>query len=114
MPIDPGQMRTRLWYQVATKVDDGAGSSTDAWADSFARWARVRPARADETVQDGPQVQARVEWEVVCRYDPSIGPGGRFRFDGTDRAIDISSVVDWEMRGVELTCRAFETLKTSP
>lgn len=108
--IDPGQMRTRLWYQTPIAVDDRGGASHEGWADAFALWARVRPAKADETLQAGPQVQGRVDHEVTCRHDPRILPTGRFRIDGTDRTLPISSVVDWEMRGAELTVRAHETL----
>lgn len=108
--IDPGQMRTRLVYQESTRVEDGAGSSTDGWADVFTLWARVRPARADESVQAGPQVQGRVDYEVVCRFDPRIAIDGRFLIEGTARALNIASIVDWELRGVELTVKAHETI----
>lgn len=105
-----GRHRTRLIYQTAEEVDDGGGASHQEWADAFGLWARVRPAKGDETVQAGPQVRASVDYEVVCRFDPRINPAGRFRIDGTDRTLSISSVVDWELRGVELTVRAHETL----
>ncbi|OJW19366.1 MAG: hypothetical protein BGO49_08535 [Planctomycetales bacterium 71-10] len=106
--IDPGQMRSRLVYQAPTRVDDGAGSSSDVWADVFTLWARVLPARADETVQAGPQVQGRIDYEVACRFDPRIAIDGRFVIEGTGRVLHIAGVVDWELRGVELTIRAHE------
>jgi SPP1 family predicted phage head-tail adaptor len=108
--IDPGQMRTRLVYQEPTNVEDGAGSSTTEWADVFVLWARVRPAKSDERVQGGPQVQGRVDYEITCRYDARIEPTGRFLIEGTSRVLNIAAVVDWELRRVELTIRAHEIL----
>lgn len=108
--IDPGQMRTRLTYQEPTTVDDGAGSSSTEWADVCTVWARVRPAKADETVQGGPQVQGRVDYEITCRFDPRIEPTGRFLIEGTARILNIAAVVDWELRRQELTIKAHEIL----
>lgn len=108
--IDPGQMRTRLVYQASVEVDDGAGSSRPEWTDQFTAWARVRPAKADESVGAGPRVEGRVDYEITCRFDARIATTGRFKVEGTARVLEIAGVVDWEMRQAELTVRAHEIL----
>ncbi len=107
MPIDPGQMRTKLHYQAAVEAADAGGQPVPTWADSFAFFARVRPARGDERVRAGG-VGSDVGYEIMCRFDPRIATTGRLRIDGTERVLEISSVVDWELRGSELTITAHE------
>lgn len=107
--IDPGQMRTRLVYEA--EVEDGTynghGDPIVPWTPLFELWARVRPLRGGEGDR-ADQVRGTRLHEVVCRWRPDIEYTGRLRIKGTDRVMQIESVVDWEERRRELTITATE------
>ena len=107
--IDPGQMRTRLVYEVDVPTGEynGHGDPVVATA-GFEFWARVRPLRGQESDQ-ADQVRGTRAHEIVCRWRSDFDYAGRIRFKlEPGRILNIQSIVDWEERLRELTITATE------
>jgi head-tail adaptor len=106
--IDPGQMNTRLIYEADAPTGEynGHGDPVVETA-GFEFWARVRPVRGQESDRADQPRGTRLH-EVTCRWRPGFDYSGRLRIKGTDRTMQIDSIVDWEERRRELTITATE------
>ena len=108
MPIDPGQLRSRVTPQGETLVSDGEGGSTMTVAALSAPiWARVRPLRGREKLE-AMQTDDSVSHEVTVRF-PEIADRDAvesFLYDGrtldvVEPAINVDERDEW----LQFLCR---------
>ncbi|HUM33630.1 MAG TPA: phage head closure protein [Candidatus Saccharicenans sp.] len=98
-----GELRSRIVFQSATKLDDGYGGKEIVWQDAFSAWALIEPLSAHEKFE-AMSVQSRVTHRVYIRYRPDVSTGMRIRYG--DRLFEIEGILDVgeQKRFLELLC----------
>ncbi len=105
MRVDPGELRTELVLEEASRTPDGAGGFTESWTQIATVFARLQPIvvrerfGADQTIEE-------VTHRVTMRHRPDVASGMRFVMG--DRILSVLTVHDPDETGRYLVCRARE------
>lgn len=105
MRVDPGELRTELVLEEASRTPDGAGGFTESWTQIATVFARLQPIvvrerfGADQTIEE-------VTHRVTIRHRPDVASGMRFVMG--DRLLSILTVHDPDETGRYLVCRTKE------
>ncbi|SMH42829.1 phage head closure protein [Mesorhizobium australicum] len=105
MRVDPGELRTELVLEEASRTPDGAGGFTESWTGIATVFARLQPIvvrdrfGADQTIEE-------VTHRVTIRHRPDVASGMRFVMG--DRTLSILTVHDPDETGRYLVCRTRE------
>lgn len=105
MRVDPGELRTELELEEASRTPDGAGGFTESWTQIATVFARLQPIvvrdrfGADQTIEE-------VTHRVTIRHRPDVASGMRFVMG--DRILSILTVHDPDETGRYLVCRTRE------
>ncbi len=105
MRVDPGELRTELALEEASRTPDGAGGFTEAWTQIATVFARLQPIvvrerfGADQTIEE-------VTHRATIRHRPDVASGMRFVMG--DRLLSILTVHDPDETGRYLVCRTRE------
>ena len=78
---DPGWLRHRVTVESGASASDGAGGETVLWDTLATLWARIEPARADETIVAG-HLSGVVTHLVTFRFRADLAGGMRIAFRG--------------------------------
>lgn len=98
-----GELRQRVVFQSAVKLDDGYGGKQVIWQDAFSAWALIEPLSAHEKFE-AMSVQSRITHRVYIRYRSDVSTGMRIRYG--DRLFEIEGILDVgeQKRFLELLC----------
>lgn len=98
-----GELRQRIVFQSAIKLDDGYGGKEIVWRDAFSAWARIEPLSAHEKFE-AMSVQSGVTRRVYIRYRPDVGTEMRIKYG--NRIFEIEGILDVgeRKRFLELLC----------
>jgi SPP1 family predicted phage head-tail adaptor len=101
--VNPGELRSRVVVQSATRTTDAGGGFATTWADGASLWAKVEPLEGSELLR-AQQLQARVTHRVTIRYRRGLTAASRLRLGA--RVLDIQQVIDVDERHqfTELLC----------
>jgi len=105
MRVDPGELRTELVLEEASRTSDGAGGFTESWTQIATVFARLQLIvvrerfGADQTIEE-------VTHRVTIRHQPDVASGMRFVMG--DRILSILTVHDPDETGRYLVCRTRE------
>lgn len=98
-----GELRQRVIFQSAIKLDDGYGGKQVVWQDAFSAWALIEPLSAHEKFE-AMSVQSGVTHRVYIRYRPDVSTEMRIQYG--DRLFEIEGIFDIgeQKRFLELLC----------
>lgn len=98
-----GELRQRIVFQSAIKLDDGYGGKQVVWQDGFSAWALIEPLSAHEKFE-AMSVQSGVTHRVYIRYRPDVGTEMRIKYG--NRIFEIEGILDIgeQKRFLELLC----------
>lgn len=101
--VNPGELRSRVVVQSATRTPDEGGGYATAWEDGASLWAKVEPLEGSELLR-AQQLQARVSHRVTIRYRRGLTAAQRLRLGS--RVLEVHQVVDVDERHefMELLC----------
>lgn len=99
--IHLGKLRHRLTLEAPQTVPDGAGGSTNTWAELAILWAEIRASTGFER-EAADRTTATVSHTITIRARTDIAPEQRFRKGA--RVFLIRAVFDPTGRGRFLTC----------
>jgi SPP1 family predicted phage head-tail adaptor len=102
-----GRLRQRITIQAYVVTRDSFGAEEPTWTDVATVWASVTPVSGKEYFASA-QVSAEVSTKITMRYRSGITPKMRVVF-GT-RIFEISSVLNFEERGIELNLMCKESV----
>ena len=103
--ISAGLLRHRISIEAYSTAKNGRGEDISQWATHAQRWADVTPLSGREA-ERAKQIEAEATWKITLRYDPTIQPDHRIKFDG--RTLDILSIIDTDYQHRELQILAKE------
>lgn len=107
-----GHLRHRITVQQAATAPNAYGEPIATWSTYLTAWASIEPASGREYQAAATQQQA-VTHKVRMRYRDGVTPEMRIKFTdrtSTDRYFDIESVIEPQVRGVELVLMCREQL----
>lgn len=109
MTGEPGEMTTKLVYQVETSAPDALGQPLKTWVDKFACWAAVRPLSAKE-IYYAQSTRRETTHRIAMRWRPDVRPTGRFVVaNNRSRVFKLFSIVNTDEAREELVCLAAES-----
>ncbi|MCR5858913.1 phage head closure protein [Mesorhizobium sp. J428] len=105
MRVDPGELRTELVLEEASRTPDGAGGFTESWTQIATVFARLQAIVAREKF-GADQTIEEVTHRVTIRHRPDVASGMRFVMG--DRILSVLTVHDPDETGRYLVCRTRE------
>ncbi|MFD1746545.1 phage head closure protein [Rhizobium helianthi] len=112
LPLDPGQLNTRLLLEVPQETSDGQGGTLTQWVAVTEVWARIEPlvqgAVWHRQVELAGAERAVLSHRVTLRQRPDLRAGQRFRRG--ERVLTIRSLRDPDESGRFFLCDCEEVL----
>ncbi|MCX7973744.1 MAG: phage head closure protein [Candidatus Aminicenantes bacterium] len=98
-----GELRQRVIFQAAIKLDDGYGGKQIVWQDAFSVWALIEPLSAHEKFE-AMSVQSGVTHRVYIRFRRDVNTEMRIKYG--DRIFEIDGIFDVgeQKKFLELLC----------
>ena len=107
--MQAGKLRHRVKLMANDgQTQDSTGQPVSKWVIESVLWAEVRPLQGTELYR-AQQVQPELTHAVRTRYTARLTPAKRIQL-GTDRTLEILSVLNLDERGAEMEALCKEVI----